>query len=239
MKALETSLWILYGLLWLGGIANYTLFDSPSPAAAWAGPLFLWCAFAIALLPASPALRRWLLLAALGGFLAELLGLHTGILFGSYHYGEALGPKLLGVPLSIAAAWGVLMAGAASLASPGKRLLGAIPVSLWMVCADLLIDPLASGPLGYWQWPAGGPYYGVPLHNFLGWFIVSLLPALLLPRRTVVPRRSVMAALSILGFYGIIALSIPGMWPLSLVALCLLLLSFRNWSRGNPVSGTL
>src|SRR5690606_3788644 len=175
MKATEAILWILYGLLWLGGIANYSLFDSPSPAAAWAGPLFLFLAFSLALLPASRALRGWLLLAALGGFAAELLGLHTGLLFGSYSYGSALGPKLFGVPLSIAAAWGVLMAGAASHAMHSRDLRGPFCGALWMVAADLLIDPLASGPLGYWQWPGGGAYFGVPLHNFLGWFTVSLL----------------------------------------------------------------
>ena len=38
-----------------------------------------------------------------------------------------------------------------------------------MVALDLLIDPLASGPLGYWIWEAKGWFCGVPLVNFFGW----------------------------------------------------------------------
>lgn len=227
MKLINTGIAILYALLWVGGIANYVFFSEPSPSAAWAGPLFLLCAFLLALLPAAPALRNWLIISAAGGFLAELLGLHSGLLFGSYHYGDALGPKLLGVPLAIAFAWGVLLAFAARLAMPLSRLAGAAIGALWMVVADLLIDPLASGPLEYWQWPGGGPYFGVPLHNFLGWFIVSFILLMLLPRTTRVPRQSMLAAASIIAFYGILCLPHQGYSWLSLLAFGNLLLMLR------------
>jgi uncharacterized membrane protein len=47
--------------------------------------------------------------------------------------------------------------------------------SAWMTAIDLLIDPLAVNKLGYWQWMGSGPYYGVPLNNFAGWFLASLI----------------------------------------------------------------
>ena len=38
-----------------------------------------------------------------------------------------------------------------------------------------MIDPLAGGVLGYWRWLENGMYYGIPAHNFLGWFVVSFV----------------------------------------------------------------
>src|SRR5210317_2015499 len=40
-----------------------------------------------------------------GGFAVELIGVQTGLLFGEYAYGSALGPKLMGVPLIIGVNW--------------------------------------------------------------------------------------------------------------------------------------
>ena len=47
--------------------------------------------------------------------------------------------------------------------------------SIWMTAIDLVIDPLAAGALGYWRWFEKGVYYGIPSHNFIGWFAVSFL----------------------------------------------------------------
>jgi putative membrane protein len=52
--------------------------------------------------------------------------------------------------------------------------------NVWIAAAlltatDLLIDPLGSGALGFWRWSTPGLYFGVPLSNFVGWFLVSLL----------------------------------------------------------------
>ena len=232
MKTVNFLILGLYALLWLGGIANYVFFSEPSPAASWAGPLFLLCAFLLAVLPAKRPLALWLLAAGAGGFIAELIGLHTGLVFGDYHYSASLGPQAFGVPLSIATAWGVLLVCACSHAVHPNRFIAAAAGAAWMVTADLLIDPLASGPLEYWQWPGGGPYFGVPLLNFLGWFVVSYLLLLALPRGVEVPRQSILASLSVVSFYGVIALSIPGMRLLSLIALGLVLLQWFRYRRG-------
>jgi putative membrane protein len=42
-----------------------------------------------------------------------------------------------------------------------------------MTSIDLVIDPVAAGPLAYWRWESVGPYYGIPWSNFAGRFLVS------------------------------------------------------------------
>ena len=154
-------LWAIYGAMWVGGVLR--LRDP-----GWASPAFLFAAGAIALLSA-PARWKELLGVAAVGFVAETIGVKTGYPFGGYVYTGTLAPSLFGVPLAIACAWMVLFAFVRQLTR-----------NVWIAAAlltatDLLIDPLASGVLGFWRWSAPGPYFGVPLSNFAGWFVVSLL----------------------------------------------------------------
>src|SRR5689334_19642096 len=46
--------------------------------------------------------------AAIGGFVIDVIGVHVGVPFGSYHYSSALGTTLFGVPLAIGPAWAML-----------------------------------------------------------------------------------------------------------------------------------
>jgi putative membrane protein len=43
--------------------------------------------------------------------------------------------------------------------------------SFVMVMWDLSLDPLCATISGEWVWEDGGPYFGVPLTNFLGWYL--------------------------------------------------------------------
>ncbi|MEA2964060.1 MAG: hypothetical protein QOI46_4158 [Alphaproteobacteria bacterium] len=58
--------------------------------------------------------------------------------------------------------------------------------SFVMVMWDLCIDPASSTISGAWIWRDGGGYFGVPLVNFLGWYLcvftIYLLFALYLRR---------------------------------------------------------
>ena len=49
------------------------------------------------------------ILVASVGFLVELAGVHTGVIFGEYWYLHVLGPKLAGVPIMIAVNWLMLL----------------------------------------------------------------------------------------------------------------------------------
>jgi len=112
----------------------------------------------------------------------ENLSIMTGFPFGWYHYSDALGPKLFLVPLLIGPAYfgmGYLSwtLARAILGDEDTGLSGLLsfvtPViaSFIMVSWDLTIDPMMSTINGSWVWHNGGSYFGVPLSNFLGWYL--------------------------------------------------------------------
>jgi lycopene beta-cyclase len=45
-------------------------------------------------------------------------------------------------------------------------------VALGFTAWDLFLDPQMVG-WGFWVWEGTGAYFGIPLVNFLGWFLVS------------------------------------------------------------------
>ncbi|MCC6152994.1 MAG: carotenoid biosynthesis protein [Candidatus Hydrogenedentes bacterium] len=124
-------------------------------------------------------MRIRLLAVGLIGTLAELAGVHTGFPFGGYQYTDALSPLVAGVPIVMACAWMVL-AGFVHQIVATLQLPRTVSIFLFaslLTAIDLIIDPLAAGPLEYWTWDATGAYYGIPVTNFAGWFLVSLAAA--------------------------------------------------------------
>ena len=117
----------------------------------------------------------------------EEIGVATGLVYGSYHYTATLGPWLGSVPVLIPLAWFMLVYPSYVVANlivdgwpvgtPGGRghlvrlaLVGALVMTAW----DLVVDPILSGPtVGAWVWERGGPYYGVPVQNYLGWIATT------------------------------------------------------------------
>ena len=127
----------------------------------------------------------------------ETLSILTGFPFGHYVYTDNLGPKLWLVPLLIMPAYFSMGYIAWTLAHVlldryDDRLAGAevilVPAlaSFVMVMWDLCIDPASSTISGSWIWRDGGSYFGVPLVNFLGWYLcvftIYLMFALYLQR---------------------------------------------------------
>lgn len=117
----------------------------------------------------------------------EEVGVASGVLFGAYHYTDVLGFKLGLVPVMIPLAWFMMIFPSyvvANLITRGEptgspRNLGGL---LWaslmsaavMTAWDLLIDPILSGPaIAAWVWENGGPYFGIPLRNYLGWMVTT------------------------------------------------------------------
>jgi uncharacterized membrane protein len=167
----------IYALMWIGGIGSHLWFESSPRQNAWAAPVFLLLAGLIVVVTTPRSDLAPLLAISLLGFVAELIGVHYGFLFGDYIYTETLRPQLFGVPLVMASAWMVLVAYIRQMLR-GFGLpawIGSLIAALWMTAIDLVIDPLAAGALNYWRWNEGGAYYGIPARNFLGWFTVSLL----------------------------------------------------------------
>jgi putative membrane protein len=110
-------------------------------------------------------------------WMIEWIGVHTGLPYGDFAYERELGPMLLGeVPLALPIFFlpilvnGYLL-GVLLLGDRADRLAIRFPtVVALVVVLDLLLDPGAVA-LDFWGWAAPGPYYGVPLVNFLGWIL--------------------------------------------------------------------
>lgn len=115
----------------------------------------------------------FLVICYITGFLAELTGVQTGLIFGNYSYGEVLGPKISGTPLMIGVNWILLTYTAGMTANhllpklnPLSR---AIIAASAMVALDVLIEPMAV-KYGMWSWSDGH----IPLKNYFGWMGIAL-----------------------------------------------------------------
>lgn len=114
---------------------------------------------------------------------AEAFGSATGFPFGSYTYTQTLQPQLLDVPLLIPLAWMMMLPAAwavASLVTTVNRIwlfstISALAMTAW----DLFLDPQMVA-WGFWVWKAQGAYFGIPVINFMGWFIVSFIITLII-----------------------------------------------------------
>ena len=75
-----------------------------------------------------------------------------------------------------------------------------------MVGVDLLLEPVATGPMNAWTWHSTGIYYGIPLTNFVGWFVVSIPIFGLLARLDYNGQRAMTPAASVIAFFIALAL---------------------------------
>ncbi|MBV6514624.1 MAG: hypothetical protein HPKKFMNG_00252 [Planctomycetes bacterium] len=214
LMALRLVLATAYGCLCVGGVVSYAFMGGPPEGLKWTAPVYL--ALAGVLVLAYTPVKQWQgpLTAALIGFASELSGVAYGLPYGHYEYTPILGPALLGVPLVLTCAWLVLAAHVRGAMEAWR-----IPASVqpflgaaWMTALDLVIDPLAAGPLGYWSWNASGFYYGIPASNFAGWFVVSLVIFLSVPANWRPQRSLVWLGASVMAFFAALALLLGYGW---------------------------
>jgi putative membrane protein len=137
--------------------------------------LNLLLSFGIVLLARKVAIKRFIGFLAFCysiGFVAELIGVHTGLLFGSYHYGENLGVKVFEVPIIIGLNWGILVVISASLVERFQMSVyfKVLLATTLMVFLDFLMEPIAND-LDFWHWRNDQ----IPLYNFVCWFVISLI----------------------------------------------------------------
>lgn len=131
------------------------------------------------------------ILCLLIAWMVEYAGETSGIPFGHYTYTEVLQPQIAGVvPLPIAFAWVTAVVGAWQIASLSqhstiivkqnpKLLIGLITATL-VLLLDLQIETVATLVHPYWVWDEAGPYYGVPITNFVAWWLIALLMTMIL-----------------------------------------------------------
>jgi uncharacterized membrane protein len=132
-----------------------------------------------------------------GGLAAEAVGVATGLPFGHYAYTGTLGPELLGVPVVVPLAW-VMMAWPALVVArtlvargPAVAAVGAAALTAW----DVFLDPQMVAA-GHWTWLDTAPGLplipGIPLTNYIGWLLVSVVIMAILDRA--LPREQVPSA---------------------------------------------
>ena len=174
---------LMYIVGTLGLIFPYT-----QPYFKLASAFNLWVSLILLLLFHQEYNRSFILTAIgifLAGFFIEVMGVHTGVIFGKYWYGQTLGTKVLDVPLVIGANWLLLIYCSSIIAENifniikkkipenswlDNLLLKAIFASFLMVSLDYLIEPVAIH-LDFWHWQNEQ----IPIQNFQAWFLLAFL----------------------------------------------------------------
>ncbi len=112
----------------------------------------------------------------LAGFFVELVGVNTGLIFGYYTYGNAMGLKIFGTPLLIGVNWLFLTYSTISISKQLKinNILIVFFAPFLMIIYDLVIEQLAC-KMDMWCWQNNK----VPLQNYIAWYFIAVLFALL------------------------------------------------------------
>ncbi len=181
---IATAVAVLFHLIGLAGIAfiDKDLFASIT----WVNLLLMFILLCYTQKSINLSFVLFTLSCFIIGFGVELIGTRTGLLFGEYMYGNALGLKVWNVPIIIGVNWFIIIycCGATILAifnkltsnlpdteKPRPVLKLASVVSdgaLLAVFFDWIMEPVAVN-LGYWTWLLGD----IPMLNYVCWFLVS------------------------------------------------------------------
>lgn len=141
------------------------------------------------------------------GYFVEVIGVHTGLIFGNYAYGEVLGWKILQVPPLIGVNWLIVIWASFSFVvhlniPRGVRWLA---TALLAVGLDYLIEPVAIH-FEFWHWYGEVP----PLKNYIAWFITACVMGAVFEAYPLVqkPRLGLVAFVCQLLFFGILFFAI-------------------------------
>jgi putative membrane protein len=121
-------------------------------------------------------LALWVIITAAFTLVLEIIGVATGLIFGSYAYGETLGLRLFEVPLVIGLNWTVIIVGCIALMEriTSNTPLIIVSTGLLAVGFDWIMEPVAIA-LDYWTWDG----VVVPLHNYVAWGVIAMVFAAL------------------------------------------------------------
>jgi Carotenoid biosynthesis protein len=117
--------------------------------------------------------------------LSESLSLYTGLPFGSYYFTEVMGPKISGLPVLLVLAYlgmaycswllSLLIVGYRKPITGLRTVIVPLLASSVLLAWDLSMEADWSTVDRAWIWRDGGPYFGVPLTNFIGWYLTAFL----------------------------------------------------------------
>jgi bisanhydrobacterioruberin hydratase len=109
------------------------------------------------------------------GWLAEVIGVNGGWLFGDYYtYGAAMGWQIFNTPFTAGILWVIVITGMAALENiffaEKNILVKSFFGAIGLVGLDFLIEPVAV-KLNFWRWAQGS----VPIQNYVSWLMISFL----------------------------------------------------------------
>ncbi|MEW5846880.1 MAG: carotenoid biosynthesis protein [Bacteroidota bacterium] len=165
---------VLIPIAYLIGVAGISIkIDNPQYFKVTS--IFVPVSFLILMLFHKPhSFSFWITLASIGllGFLVEAIGTNTGLIFGQYTYGSSLGFGVFGTPLNMAINWMMLVYLVAFVLQHWNTsvTLKSVASAIMLTAFDWILEPVAIR-LGMWRWDLLTP----PLHNYIGWFLFSLL----------------------------------------------------------------
>lgn len=170
-KSVSIILYVMYGVGVLGHSLQYSreLMLTLTPfTLLFTGGLVIYV-----LTKDNYEIRKWLAITYLITFSVEVMGVKTGYIFGNYHYGNVLGPKIFETPVIIGFNWILVILGALVIT---KKFINRSPAFLIIfapllaVTFDFVLEPVAV-KLNYWNWDGGV----IPFQNYLAWYIIAFI----------------------------------------------------------------
>lgn len=106
------------------------------------------------------------------GFLIEVIGVNTGVIFGNYQYGSGLGLKLFKTPLLIGINWLFLTYTSISILSNFRlnKLLIIVLAPFLMLIYDFVLEQIAP-KMDMWSWQGSS----VPIQNYISWYLIAVV----------------------------------------------------------------
>jgi putative membrane protein len=187
------SVYYLVGIIGLSIDRTHTLFQSLVPFTLLFSLYFLW------LFHEGGGVRFYsgATVIFLAGFFIEVAGVNTGMIFGEYSYGKTLGIQVWNTPLIIGINWLILVYSCRVITAKFIRnrwwryLAGATLLLIY----DIVLEPAAIR-LDMWTWAGGN----IPLQNYAGWFISSMMLFIILDFFVKDVRNKIAPALFIIQF---------------------------------------
>lgn len=117
------------------------------------------------------------------GYIIEVAGVQTGIIFGQYIYGHSLGYKMFDTPLLIGVNWLFVTYAAACTATLLTRshTLRMVYAVLIMLIYDVFLE-MAAPKMDMWHWEGEV----IPMQNYVVWGIMAVLFLWLIRRNHIV-----------------------------------------------------
>jgi putative membrane protein len=241
----EEAFILVFGVAFL--LVSYLVANvSIGGAVTWVSAVFI---VALAL-PSFYYLLNWvglkrgvviLALFAIFPIMVEAIGISTGLPYGSFYYSDQMGFKILGlVPWSVAFAFAPLILGSITVSNritKDARLAILLSAAV-LVAVDLVLDP-AAVLLSIWVWTTPGPYYGIPISNYIGWFLTALVASTIMHLLTAESPKSARNVPPLVASSLFISLAFwtgfsgwTGLWiPVAIGFLLLVLIAWTMYSR--------